>query len=83
MASRVKSPVLRFLVIILCVILGTWIGIYLQSFSPIARFFTNFVDFEINIEQINIVVLRFGMLLALKLNLGSFLGGLVGFFAVR
>lgn len=81
--SMIKSGTIRWGLILLCMILGTWLGIFLQRFDAIAFLFTNVVDFAIDIRQIDLVMLRFGLLFALKLNLGTLLGGLLGVFFAR
>lgn len=78
-----KSSSVRYGVIFLCLILGTWCGFYLQRFSATASIFANVVDFTIDVKEINFVMFKIAFLFALKLNLGTLLGGIVGIWTVR
>ncbi len=81
--ASVKSVTLKWGLLFFCLILGTWLGIFLQQFTPVAKFFSNVVDFAIDIKQIDLVMLKFGFNFVLKLNLGTLLGGLIGVWAAR
>ncbi len=78
-----KSSSFKYGVIFLCLILGTWCGFYLQRFSAAASIFANVVDFTIDINEMNFVMFRVAFMFALKLNLGTLLGGIVGIWTVR
>lgn len=81
--ASVKSVTLRWGLLFLCLILGTWFGIFMQQFVPMAKFFANVIDFTIDIKQIDLVMLKFGFSFAMKLNLGTLLGGFAGVWAAR
>ena len=83
MASSVKSVQLRWGLVFLCLVLGTWFGVFMQQFAPVAKFFANVVDFSVDIKQIDLVMLKFGFDFAMKLNLGTLLGGFAGVWIVR
>ncbi|MCE5201913.1 MAG: hypothetical protein LLF78_05325 [Synergistaceae bacterium] len=82
MALR-KAVTLQWGLLFLCIILGTWLGIFLQRFAIIAPVFVNFADFAIDVRQIDIVILKFGFNFALKLNLGTLIGGIIGIWGLR
>ncbi|MDL2298417.1 hypothetical protein LJC40_04640 [Synergistaceae bacterium OttesenSCG-928-D05] len=81
--ALVKSGTVRWGIILLCMILGTWLGIFLHRFSATSVLFANVVDFSIDVRQIDLVMLRFGFLFALKLNLGTLIGAILGVFLAR
>ena len=78
-----KSLSMRWGIIVLCLLLGTWFGIFMQRFPATAQLFTNVVDFSVDIREIDIIMVRFGFLFAMKLNLGTLIGGIVGIWAAR
>lgn len=78
-----KSGTLRWGLLFLCIILGTWLGIFLQRFAITAPLFSNVVDFVVDIRQIDLVMLNFGFHFGLNLNLGTLFGGLIGISLVR
>lgn len=59
-------------------ILGTWLGLFLQRFPATAILFSNVVDFTFDVREINIVMIRLGFLFSLKLNLGTLIGAITG-----
>lgn len=79
----VKSCPLRWGLIVLCMVMGTWLGIFLQHFQATSFLFGNIVDFSVDIRQIDLVMFRFGFFFALKLNLGTLCGGLLGVYLAR
>lgn len=81
--ALVKSASIRWGVIFLCMIIGTWLGIFLQRFSATALLFSNIVDFTIDIREIDLLMMRLGFLFALKLNLGTAVGAVVGIVMTR
>ena len=50
--ALVKSASLRWGVIFLCMILGTWLGLFLQRFSATSLLFSNIVDFTVDVREI-------------------------------
>ena len=76
--ALVKSASLRWGVIFLCMILGTWLGLFLQRFSATSLLFSNIVDFTVDVREIDLLMLRLGFLFALKLNLGTLIGAISG-----
>lgn len=81
--ALVKSASIRWSVIFLCMILGTWFGLFLQRFSATALLFSNIVDFTVDVREIDLLMLRFGFLFALKLNLGTLIGAIAGIVITR
>lgn len=81
--ALMKSSSIRWGIVFLCMILGTWLGIFLQRFPATAALFSNVVDFTIDIRQVDLIMLRAGILFALKCNLGTLLGAVVGIFVTR
>lgn len=79
----VKSATLRCGIIFLCLILGTWTGIYLQRYPATSAIFANVVDFAIDIKQVDLVMIKVAFMFALKLNLGTLIGGIAGIWASR
>lgn len=79
----VKSITVRWGLMLLCLIFGTWFGLFLQQFHQTAELFSNVVDFAIDIKRIDLVMLSFGFHFAIKLNLGTLLGGLLGLWIAR
>lgn len=73
-----KSGRFRWGIILLLLIMGTWLGIFLQRFGATAAIFTNFVDFAIDVKQVDLVMLKFGFHLAFKINLGTIIGAIAG-----
>jgi len=82
MALR-RSSALHAGVIALCLVLGTWLGIFLQRFALTAPIFVNFADFAFDVKRIDIVMLSFGFNFAMKLNLGTIIGGITGILVSR
>lgn len=78
-----KSRSLRWLLFLACVILGTFIGIFFQHFSTTAPLFRDIVQFTIDVREIDLLALKFGFHFGLRMNLGTFFGGIVGLFVAR
>jgi len=76
--ALVKSGRFRWGIILLFLIMGTWLGIFMQRFSTTAALFTNFVDFAIDLKQVDLIMLSFGFHVALKINLGTIIGAIAG-----
>ena len=49
--SFIKNSSIRWGVILRCMILGTWLGLFFQRFATTAVLFANVVDFTIDIRQ--------------------------------
>jgi hypothetical protein len=81
--ALVKSGRLRWGIIFLFLILGTWLGIFLQRFSASAALFSNVIDLMIDVKQVDLIMLRFGFHFALKMNLGTLIGAVAGIVASR
>ncbi len=82
--ALVKSASIRWGVIFLCMILGTWLGLFLQRFSATTSLlFSNIVDFTVDVREIDLLMLRLGFLFALKLNLGTLIGAIAGIVITR
>ncbi|MEG1912127.1 MAG: hypothetical protein RR091_06540 [Cloacibacillus sp.] len=78
-----KNYSIRWGIIFLCLVMGTWLGIFFQRFPATAVLFANVVDFSVDIKEINFVMVRLGFLFALKLNLGTLIGAITGIFITR
>lgn len=74
---------MRWGVVFICIILGTLVGVFLQRFAVTAAMFSNFINFTFDIRQVDLVVLRFGVYLGLKVNVGTIIGGLLGVLLAR
>jgi len=81
--SLFKSSPLRWGIIFLCLLLGTWCGMFFQHIAATSLLFANFVDTGFNIKEIDLAMLKFGLLFSLKLNLGTIIGGVVGLWIAR
>jgi hypothetical protein len=78
-----KSGGMRWGIVFLFLVLGTWLGIFLQRFSASASLFSNVIDFVIDVKQIDLIMIRFGFYFALKMNLGTLIGAVAGIVASR
>lgn len=78
-----KSGRMRWGIVFLFLVLGTWLGIFLQRFSASSSLFSNVIDFVIDVKQIDLIMLRFGFYFALKMNLGTLIGAVAGIVASR
>ncbi|MDD4160357.1 MAG: hypothetical protein PHO18_05365 [Synergistaceae bacterium] len=76
--ALVKSGGLRWGIIFLFLVLGTWLGMFLQRFDASAALFSNVIDFVIDVKQIDMIMIRFGFYFALKMNLGTLIGAIAG-----
>ena len=76
--SLLKNSSFKWGVVLLCMILGTWLGIFLQNFRATAAIFANVTDFTFDIRQIDLVMLRFGILFSMRINLGTLIGAVAG-----
>lgn len=81
--SFIKSSALRWGLLFACLVIGTWIGIFFQHFEATAMLFTNIVDVSLDIKEIDLAMIKFGFLFALKLNLGTLIGGIIGIWLAR
>lgn len=78
-----RSSVLRWGVFLVCMVMGTWFGLLMQRFDVTSTIFSNFVDFTIDVNQIDVGMLKLGFLFALRLNAGTIIGGIAGIFIAR
>ena len=81
--SVFKSSALRWGVVLLCLLLGTWCGMFLQHITATSLLVANFVDVGFNIKELDLAMLKFGLLFALKINLGTVIGGVIGLWLSR
>ncbi|MGI6442331.1 MAG: hypothetical protein GXZ13_04730 [Synergistaceae bacterium] len=81
--ALIRSNSLRFVVILICLIFGTWVGVLLQQFAATATLFKNIVDFTIDINKVDLMMIKFGFLFSVKLNLGTVIGGAIGIWVAR
>jgi hypothetical protein len=73
----------RWLIFAACVILGTFLGVFFQHFSTTAPLFRDIVDFSLGVEEVDLLAVKFGVHFGLRMNLGTFLGGVIGLVAAR
>lgn len=83
MVIAARGYSVRWLLFLACVILGTFIGIFFQHFSTTAPLFRDVVSFAVRVDQVDLLALRFGFHVGMRLNLGTFLGGVVGLLMAR
>lgn len=76
-------PAMRWGIFCVCLVMGTWFGLFMQRFGIASAVFANFVDFTIDIRQIDLAMLRLGFLFALKMNAGTIIGGIIGILIAR
>jgi hypothetical protein len=81
--SALKASTRRWGIVFLCLLLGTWLGVFFQHFDATALIFKNFVDIAFNVKDIDIVMLKFGIFFGLKINLGTIFGGAIGVWLTR
>jgi hypothetical protein len=80
MAARTGS---RWSFVVLLLLLGTLLGVYLQRFGATGPFFRDIVHTGFDLGEVDLVFIRFGLSLFVRLNLGSLLGALVGLWVLR
>ncbi len=73
----------RWWILILCVILGSFLGVYLQGFQATENLFRNVVNIGFDIGDVDVLIARFGFRLFFRLNLGTFIGGVIGVLMIR
>lgn len=81
--ALIRSNSLKFVIILIGLIFGTWVGVLLQQFPATATLFKNIVDFTIDIKKVDLLMIKFGFLFSVKLNLGTVIGGVIGIWAAR
>ena len=74
---------LKWLLFVSCIVLGTFLGIFFQHFSVTAPLFRDIVHFNVGVSEVDLLALKFGFHFGLRMNLGTFFGGVAGFFVVR
>ena len=73
----------RWAMVILCLLLGTFMGVYLQRFSLTSLAFRDVVNTAFDLNNVDLVFMRFGFMFGVRLNLGSLLGALAGLWLTR
>jgi hypothetical protein len=73
----------RWLIFVSCVILGTFIGIFFQHFSTTAPIFRDVINFTVGVDELDLLAVKFGFHFGLRMNLGTFFGGVAGLLAAR
>lgn len=76
-------PAMRWGMFCICLVMGTWFGLFMQRFGIASAVFSNFVDFTIDIRQIDLAMLKIGFLFALRMNVGTIIGGVIGMLIAR
>ena len=74
---------LKWLLFLSCIVLGTFLGIFFQHFSVTAPLFRDIVNFNVGVSEVDLLALKFGFHFGLRMNLGTFFGGVVGLFFVK
>lgn len=83
MPALSNSSAKRVFIVLLCLLLGTWLGVFFQHFDSTARLFKNIADLYFNFKELNIILFRFSFSFGIKLNLGTIIGGIVGIWFLR
>jgi hypothetical protein len=83
MVAGIKIYSTRWLIFVACVILGTFIGIFLQNFSTTAPLFKDIVKFNLGVEEIDMLAVNLGFHFVLRINLGTFFGGVIALWAAK
>jgi len=73
----------RWLIFLLLVILGTFLGIFLSRFGVLAKYFRNIVDVGFDTGSLDLLFINLRFALSFKINLGTFIGALVGVWFLR
>lgn len=73
----------RWWVLVLCIILGGFIGVYLQRFPLMEGYFRDIISIGFDVEEVDLLFVRFGFKLFLRFNLGTFIGGVIGVLMTR
>jgi hypothetical protein len=82
-AAVSRGSTFKWLIFTACVISGTLLGIFFQHFETTAPIFRNIVNFSASVREVDLLVLSFGFDFALRMNLGTFAGGVAGLFLIR
>lgn len=84
MASKgLKGPVPGWLLILLCLMLGSFAGKMLQIFSSTAPLFRDLLSFRVDSGEVDLMAFAFRMSFRMDFNLGTFLGGVIGVWIAR
>ena len=78
-----RSAASRWWVLLICIILGGFIGVYLQRFPVTERYFRNIIDIGFDLRNVDLIIVHFGLRVFLRLNLGTILGGIAGVLMIR
>ncbi|HPC76233.1 MAG: hypothetical protein WBJ42_05485 [Thermovirgaceae bacterium] len=73
----------RWWVVVLCVILGSILGVFLQRFQATERLFRNIIDVGFDMRNLDLIFIDLGFRLYIRANLGSLIGGTFGVLVVR
>ncbi len=73
----------RWAMVVLCLLLGTFMGVYLQRFSLTSLIFRDVVNTGFDLNNVDLVFVRFGLMFGVRLNLGSLIGALAGLWLAR
>lgn len=73
----------RLAMVFLCLLLGTFMGVYLQRFSLTSLVFRDVVNTGFDLSNVDLVFMRFGLMFGVRLNFGSLLGALAGLWLTR
>lgn len=78
-----RSGASRWWILVLCIILGGFIGVYLQSFPLTGNYFRDILNIGFDIGNVDLLFVSFGFKIFLRFNLGTFIGGIIGVLLVR
>ncbi|HON34317.1 MAG TPA: hypothetical protein PL052_05455 [Synergistales bacterium] len=70
-------------VLILCLILGSFLGVFLQGFPATGRLFRNIIDFGLDMRNLDLVIIDLGFRFYIHANLGTLIGGILGILVMR
>ncbi|MEG1837012.1 MAG: hypothetical protein RRZ70_03125 [Synergistaceae bacterium] len=77
------KTITRISFVFLCMLIGTALGIYLQSFPIVSRYFYNFVDWSFDVKKIDWILLSFSFFIKVNINLMTIIFGMFGIWMAR
>ncbi|MBO8153477.1 DUF4321 domain-containing protein [Thermovirga sp.] len=73
----------RWCIFVIFVILGTFLGVFLSRFDMLAKYFKNVVDVGFDTGSLDLLFMNLRLACSFKINLGTFVGALVGIWFLR
>ncbi|HCA40970.1 MAG TPA: hypothetical protein DEP01_05415 [Aminobacterium sp.] len=78
-----RSGNVRWWMLIICIIIGTLLGFYLQKFTLTAPYFRNIISIGFDLHDVRLAIMDFGLKFYLHCNVGTLIGGIVGLWIAR